>query len=142
MKTIHDGLCTCCPDDADRRMKLSAEWIDGQFYWGVPQPCARGHYPNSIDSDKLKEAHAKALRENAGERHIAQRPPHMQRVDVEHRELVDKIVKLREFNRSATFRALDEDERDRLNEQLVAMHEYACILEARQNAFDKKAVPA
>ena len=64
--------------------------------------------------------------------------PHEERVVVEKDELVDKIARLEQFiQHSLIYKALPEDERDRMSKQLVAMREYATILGERIKNFPK-----
>jgi len=61
--------------------------------------------------------------------------PHEERVVEEKKDLDGKIARLKTFVGSETFATLDEDEQDRLEEQLVVMHDYSRILGERIAAF-------
>ena len=62
--------------------------------------------------------------------------PHQQRVVSEKAELDERILKLHAFiQESHIFRALPEDDQDRLKRQHVAMADYSGILGERIAAF-------
>lgn len=67
--------------------------------------------------------------------HVSHMPPHQQRVIGEKAQLDDKLTKLTAFLQGETFKALPEDEQDRLLRQSIAMRDYAAALDERISAF-------
>lgn len=61
--------------------------------------------------------------------------PHQQRVVDEKKELDDRREKLDAFSGTDTFRALPEDEQDRLRRQWDAMRTYSSVLQERIDHF-------
>jgi hypothetical protein len=61
--------------------------------------------------------------------------PHQQRVVQERIELMDKITKLHLFFKTSSFKDLDEENQNLLNEQSQIMMNYADILLKRINKF-------
>jgi hypothetical protein len=62
--------------------------------------------------------------------------PHQERVVAEHKELGEKIDKLKAFiMESPIFQKLPDAERSRLNQQYDVMVQYSRILSARIEAF-------
>jgi hypothetical protein len=66
---------------------------------------------------------------------VVEMPPHQQRVVQEKHGLDDKRAALKAFMRGATFHALPEDERKRMDRQLRAMTTYSVVLGERIDAF-------
>ena len=62
---------------------------------------------------------------------------YQKRVVQEKKELDEKMLKLKEFFDSDTFKALDEDERFRLHRQAIYMDSYSTVLGERIEAFEK-----
>ena len=61
--------------------------------------------------------------------------PHQQRVVDEHRDLTEKLNKLRAFFSTPIFSALSEAEKSRLRQQARFMDGYAAVLDERIVAF-------
>lgn len=62
---------------------------------------------------------------------------HIERMRKEHAELCDRLSKLNAFITTDTFGTLAIDEQNRMKRQLVAMREYADMLEARLTAVEE-----
>lgn len=67
--------------------------------------------------------------------HVDHLQPHQQRVVAEKVQLDDKLAKLTAFMQGETFKALPEDEQDRLLRQSIAMRDYSAVLDERAAAF-------
>lgn len=61
--------------------------------------------------------------------------PHQERVVKEAKELRDKLVKLRNFFNTETFKLLSDFEKSLLHRQHAAMYEYLQVLEQRIGHF-------
>lgn len=61
--------------------------------------------------------------------------PHQQRVVEEHNELETKIQLLHKFSTSEVYKALPNDEKDRLRRQYEHMVNYANVLSERIDCF-------
>ena len=63
-------------------------------------------------------------------------PPHQERVVTEQKELLEKLVKLREFiDSNPVFKKLDYDEQGRLKIQRFIMEQYSAVLLDRIDNF-------